>query len=186
MLLVTTADTEKDLQGILTLQKENLAHRLPEDEINSQGFVTVDHTFEQLQKMNAIEKHIIAKDNDKVVGYILAMTENSKQDIPILLPMFQMFDETNYKGKMIANFNYLVVGQVCIAKAYRGRGVFDHCYAAYKKLYRGKYDFVITEIAVANTRSLHAHKRIGFEEVHRYTSPDSVEWAIVLWDWSEN
>ncbi|HEV8504803.1 MAG TPA: hypothetical protein VGQ53_05370 [Chitinophagaceae bacterium] len=61
MIVYTTADSKNDLQGILDLQKQNLAAGLPLDEIQSQGFVTVDHSYEQLQKLNDYEKHVIAK-----------------------------------------------------------------------------------------------------------------------------
>ena len=43
--------------------------------------------------MNNIEKHVVAKDGEKVIGYVLAMTEESKFDIPMLLPMFDFFSE---------------------------------------------------------------------------------------------
>ena len=75
-----------------------------------------------------------------------------------------------------------MVGQVCIDKAWRGLGVLDHCYAAYKEHYRSKYDFAITEIASRNVRSLKAHKRIGFKEINTYVS-DNTNWSVVLWDW---
>jgi len=46
-----------------------------------------------------------------------------------------------------------------------------------------KFDFAITEIDNRNQRSLNAHKRIGFREIHRYNSADKTEWVIVVWDW---
>lgn len=183
MIIYTTADSKSDLEGILSLQRENLAQGLTPDEIKSQGFVTVSHSYDQLKKMNDHEKHIIAKADDKVVAYLLAMTQHSKSDIPILLPMFEVFDAISYKGKKITDCNYLVVGQVCIDKAYRGQGLFDNCYAAYKKYFSQKYDFAITEIASTNPRSLNAHKRVGFQEVDSYVDPDKTKWIVVVWDW---
>jgi ribosomal protein S18 acetylase RimI-like enzyme len=186
MIIYKTADTQNELEGILSLQKINLTERLTTDEVQSQGFVTVNHTYEQLKKLNDYEKHIIAKDGDKVIGYTLAMTQNSKSDIPILIPMFNLFNEVVYAGKKITDYTYIVVGQVCVAKEYRGQGIVDNCYAAYKKHYRTKYDFAITEIASTNVRSLNAHYRIGFKEIETYEDPDSTKWVIVLWDWKNN
>lgn len=181
-----SATSNQDLLGILTLQKKNLAGQLDAAEIRSQGFVTVDHSYEQLEKLNAIEQHIIARDGDKVIGYILAMTSCSRHDIPVLVPMFEQFDSIGYKGKKIIDFRYMVVGQVCVDKAYRGRGVFDNCYSKYREQFSPDYDFAITEIALSNQRSLHAHFRVGFRELHRYTGPDQTEWIIVIWEWNEN
>lgn len=183
MIDYTVSNTEEDLFGILNLQKENLPAALTREEIESQGFVTVSHTFENLKKLNDIEKHIIAKVEDKVVAYILAMTEQSKFDIPILVPMFDAFSSISYANKLISGYKYMVVGQICIDKHYRGQGILERCYATYKNSFADSYDFAITEIAGTNLRSLRAHKRIGFHEVHRYVSSDQTEWHIVLWDW---
>lgn len=184
MIIFETANNAADLQGILALQKLNLKDNLTPEERKDQGFLTVAHSFDQLSRMNETEKHIIAKDKDKVIGYLLAMTEESKADIPVLIPMFTLFNETFLHEKPIAGYHYIVIGQACIDKAYRGQGVFDGCYDMYKKNHAHTYDFAITEIAASNTRSLTAHKRIGFKELKTYTSPEHTEWVIVAWDWS--
>jgi predicted GNAT superfamily acetyltransferase len=125
----------------------------------------------------------VAKEGDRIVAYLLAMTQRSKSAIPVLIPMFEMFDELFYNGKRIADQEYIVVGQVCIDKSYRGKGILDRCYASYKDHYSKKYSFAITEIATDNTRSLAAHKRVGFEKVQTYAAPDGVAWEIVVWNW---
>jgi len=183
MITYAISKTDKDLAGILDLQKQNLAQRLTQNEIESQGFVTVNHTLEDLRKLSSYEQHLIIKDDDTIVGYLLAMTKNSKRDIPILIPMFDIFNKIRYKQKLVSEYNYLVVGQVCIAKNYRGRGLLDECYKAYKKQFKEKYDFAITEIALTNQRSINAHRRIGFSEIHRYTDMNNTEWSVVVWDW---
>ncbi len=165
------------------MQKSNLAQGLSVTEVQSQGFVTVNHSYEQLKKLNDIEKHVIAKDDEKVIAYALAMTQRSKHDILILLPMFDAFDKIIYKGKKVNEYHYIVVGQVCVDKSFRGKGIFDKCYSAYKEYYKDRYDFAITEIAVTNTRSLQAHRRIGFKEINSYVAPDNTEWIVVVWDW---
>ncbi len=133
--------------------------------------------------MNAIEKHVIARNGERVVAYLLAMTKESRNLVPVLAPMFAMFDETRYSDKPVSEMNYIVVGQVCVDKQYRGKGVLDRCYEEYRKRFHSKYDCAVTEIAATNPRSLKAHRRIGFDEIRRYSAPDGVEWSIVLWDW---
>ena len=183
MLIYTTAHSDQDLAGILELQKKNLPTYLPREEIDSQGFVTVNHSPGELQQLHAIEPSLIVKDGDKIVGYALAMTEASKTIIPVLVPMFDIFNNIMYKGKAISSYRYIVVGQVCIDKAYRGQGVFDDCYKAYKATFGSKYDFAITEISTKNKRSLNAHQRAGFRSIHTYAVPGGDEWDIVLWAW---
>lgn len=184
MIHYTKAITDADLNGILQLQKENLPNALTEEEIRSQGFVTVVHEFETLKNLNETEAHVIAKDGDAIVAYLLCMTGKAKDNVPVLKPMFELFGEIPFADKRIADFHYLVVGQVCVAKAYRGKGLLDSCYEYYKNNFKAKYDFAITEIDANNTRSLKAHNRIGFDKIHRFKEKDGVDWIVVLWDWN--
>ena len=68
MIQITHASSTEDLLGILALQLENHLNTLSTEEKESQGFVTVRHTLEQLEEMNKIAPHIIAKIEDEVVG----------------------------------------------------------------------------------------------------------------------
>jgi hypothetical protein len=183
MLTFTTSGSDKELLGILALQRSNLPENLSEDEMKSQGFVTVIHDLAGLKKMNELERHVIAKDDEKIVAYLLAMTSASAADIPVLIPMFEMFGRIEYGGRAVSEYKYIVVGQVCVGKGYRGQGVLDHCYAEYRRRMQGRYDFAITEISTRNTRSIQAHKRIGFTEVHTYKAPDGEDWSVVVWQW---
>lgn len=182
MITFAPAETREDLLGILDLQRANLATNLSPEEIAAQGFVTVVHTLHDLSELNNAERHIVAKDADCIIGYLLAMTQSAKSAIPVLIPMFEAFDVVQFKNKAIKEYTYIVVGQVCVDKQFRGQGIIDKCYAAYKAHFAKKYDFAITEIASINLRSRNAHKRIGFKEIQAYTA-GNIEWIIVIWDW---
>lgn len=183
MITYTLAKNKIDLEGIYALQKANLRKDLSEQEIESDGFVTVDHTWETLKKLNSIEPHIIAKEDEKIIGYVLAMTKKSRFDIPIIFPMFAEFQKITYEGKVVADYDYMVVGQACIHKDYRGEGIIENCFHLYKKTFSNRYDFSITEIAMTNRRSRNAHKKVGFKEIHSYKDSNQIEWVIVVWDW---
>ncbi len=174
------ADSLQDLEGILVLQRQNLATSLTSLD---QGFVTVVHSINELQKMNNYSQHIIAKDGERVIAYLLAMTFACKEDVPVLLPMFEQFEKITYKNKKLSTYNYLVVGQVCVADGYRGKGILNQCYALYKDTHSVNYDFAITEIATRNITSIKAHQKIGFQEIIRFTDSLPEEWSIVVWDW---
>lgn len=176
-------ETEAELRGILDLQKQNLLSQISEEERNDQGFVTVQHSLDQLQLMHRIESHVIAKDEEKVIGYILAMTKESKDLVPILVPMFEQFDRLIFGEKLLSDYNYMVIGQICVDKSYRGQGIFDKMYELYRSTFSDRYDFAITEIALSNLRSLKAHQRLGFRIIHEFN--DSTQnWAIVLLNWN--
>ncbi len=182
MIEYKRVNTEKELHQLLELQKRNLKSNLSELEIASQGFVTVHHSFEVIYGMHLIEPSVIAKNGDEVISYVIAMTEASKDKIPVLIPMFEVFNEITFHGKKISEYNYIVVGQVCVDYKYRGLKIFDNVYAYYKETFKEKYSFAITEIALENKRSLNAHSRIGFNVVHEFKDAYGIEWAVVLWE----
>lgn len=147
MITYTTSKTDKDLSDIINLQRENLPAQLTEEEMQNQGFVTVSHTLKILKEMHAFAPNIIIKDENKIVGYLLAMTKLSGSAIPILIPMFELLGKIFFRDKIISEYHFLVVGQVCIQQGYRGLGLLDEAYKAYKNYFKSKFDFAITEIA---------------------------------------
>lgn len=181
-ILFKLTESDAELQGIIELQKANLLTEISESEKSEQGFVTVQHSIDQLRLMHDLEPHVIAVDGGKVIGYILAMTKESKNLVPVLVPMFEQFDRLIFEEKCLSAFDYMVIGQICVDKGYRDQGVFDKMYELYRSTFSSRYDFAITEIALSNFRSLKAHQRVGFRTIHEFK--DSTQnWAIVLLDW---
>jgi RimJ/RimL family protein N-acetyltransferase len=74
------------------------------------------------------------------------------------------------------------MGQICVAKEYRGKDFVNELYEHHKKNYQSQFDLFITEISTRNHRSLRAHEKIGFETIHIHQDHLD-EWAIVGWDW---
>lgn len=173
----------EDIHQILELQRVNLPENISSEELEDQGFVTVRHTLDLLSDMNAAEPQIIAKDGDRVVGYALVMLASFAQRVPVLIPMFELLDSLSYNGRKLADCTYYVVGQVCVAKSHRGQAVFDGMYEQHRRQMSDRYDYLITEVATRNRRSLRAHARVGFRTIHQFTAPDGEEWDIILWDW---
>lgn len=172
----TRASSEEELYQILEIQQQNMVKGLSQDEVLKEGFITVGHTFDILQKMNAACPHIIAKEEGKVVGYALVMLRAFRNEIPILRPMFDTADA------LLPNVNYVTMGQICIAKSHRKQGVFKGMYHYYRQQLKDDFDCLFTEVATANQRSLQAHRAVGFE-VLKTQITDGVSWELVNWDW---
>ncbi len=179
----TVITTDDEIEQVLALQQRNLNKNISAETAQNQGFVTVVHNFDLLSRMNAAEGQIIAKDGAKVVGYALVMPTSFQDDIPVLKAMFEMLDNLSYEGKLIKDYAYYAMGQICVAEEYRGMGVFDGLYALHKERLGGKYDLCVTEIAKRNTRSMAAHQRVGFQVIHEYFDTTYPElWEVVLLD----
>ena len=183
MVHFSLSQSTADLEGILSLQQENLSTILSQEEKDKQGFVTIQHNLDQLQSMHSVAPHVLAKEKDQVVGYVLAMTLASREVVPLMVPLFENFDQSEIGGKKVTDYNPMVVGQVCVGKSQRGTGLFDKLYTEYREQYADTHDFAITSVALSNYRSLAAHQRVGFKILH--TFQDSLHpWAIVCWDWN--
>jgi len=182
MVQYVTAQNDIDLQGILDLQQANLARHISMQEALEQGFVTVEHDLDLLRAMNLPHPHIIAKAAGKVVGYALIMLPSLKHTVPVLFDMFGEIENIVHKDKNIMSYDYFVMGQVCVAKEYRGQGVFAGLYQTLQSKMAPYYSLVVTEVAFRNTRSMHAHKKVGFKVVKDYFSDSGEHWAIVVWD----
>lgn len=172
------AETNIELNQILELQKDNYPTSVSEEERIKEGFVTVRHDFELLKMMNNKCPHILAMHNEKVIGYALCMLKEFKDEIEVLKPMFQQI-----KNCLKSNQTYIVMGQICIDKNYRKKGIFRGLYNFMKQELSTQYSLIITEVDVVNTRSLEAHYAIGFKPLHIYNS-NNQEWALIFWDWS--
>ncbi|MBX9782727.1 MAG: GNAT family N-acetyltransferase [Chitinophagaceae bacterium] len=182
MLTAKPAETEKELLQILQLQQQYLAGHNSSEEEKEQGFVTVHHTLQKLKQLHALAPSVIVKDKDEVIAYALVMLNKAGDLIPELFSMFQMLKTLSYRDKLLSAYSYYVMGQICVDKPYRGQGVFQMLYDKHKKLMQPHYDFVLTEIATRNTRSIRAHEKVGFELLHRFKD-EKEEWDVVIWNW---
>lgn len=175
------ASTKQDFEQILDLQRQNLYTLLSKEDQEKQGFVFAEHTMELLQTLSMDLPQIVAIYEEKVVGYNLAMTASMKEVLPSITPMFNAFETCFFNHKPLKDYNYIVGGQVCVDKDFRGHGLLSQLYWETKDQVDITYEACVTEISTRNVRSLKVHQRLGFEVVGTYH--DGVEqWNIVAWD----
>ena len=174
MISYKQASTRRELEQILQLQQKNLIKSLSAQEREKEGFLTVEHNFPLLKEMNDVCGHIIAVDHGDVVGYALCMHPKFGQSIDVLKPMFVEINKI-VEGKS----NYMVMGQICVAKEYRGKGIFQNLYQTMKNRLPKGFDGIITEVNVKNIRSMNAHRAIGFKVLKEYSSADTV-WSLIV------
>jgi ribosomal protein S18 acetylase RimI-like enzyme len=178
---ITVSLEASDIDQILELQDKNHYTKIDADTAKDQGFVYVRHTKDILLNMSKPYGHVVAKLNDKVVGYALVMLKSYGNMVPELLSMFDLIDNLNYHSKLISKYNYVVMGQICIDESARGLGIFDALYKKMASYLKEDFDIIVTEIADRNTRSLRAHQRVGFEDIYQYYEASTGEtWHVVV------
>ncbi|MBO0321256.1 GNAT family N-acetyltransferase [Muricauda sp. CAU 1633] len=174
MIYCKQASSDQELEQILSLQQENLIKSLSAEDKEKEGFLTVEHSMEILKAMNEKCGHIIAVDNGDVVGYALCMHSIFADSIAVLRPMF-----TEIKKVIQNQDNYMVMGQICVAKSHRGKGIFRNLYLTMKNRLPEGFDTIITEVDGKNKRSLSAHAAVGFKTLKVYPSDDK-EWHLII------
>ena len=163
-----------ELEQILELQKQNIPEAISPEEKAKEGFVTVHHELDILTRMNDVCSHVIAVSDNRVVGYALCMHPQFEQEIAVLRPMF-----IEIKKHLSPDTSFLVMGQICIEKAFRKQGIFRGLYKHMQEVTRTHFDVIITEVDLKNLRSLHAHYAVGFEPLASYRSGGQ-DWELIV------
>lgn len=175
--------TDEELQQIYSLNQLNLKSGLSEEERKQEGFVTWLYSLDLLKKLHLLSPSVICKDGNHLAGYALTTLRESLTFHADLDNMIKSIDPLIYKGKQLKEYSYYCMGQICIDKAYRGKGIVELLYQKHKLEYGKQFDLLVTEISTSNTRSIKAHERIGFKTIH--THIDKLDtWNVVVWDWT--
>ncbi len=179
MIEVTRASSMEDILQMKALQSQNLRQNISDEEARAQGFLTATYSEAYFKEMHDAAPAIVAKDGDRVVGYALVATQAVRQGHDLVEGLFNSIDECMYDGKLLSAQKYVVVGQLCVAKEYRGMQLVDRMYQHFAESMYPGYQYVVTDVDVDNTRSLRAHERSGFEVIGTLEYGGK-KWNIVL------
>ena len=182
-IVFEAASTDQQFEQILALQRLNLFSVISEEEQAHQGFVFAEHTLPLLKKMAAHLPQVVALSDGRVVGYNLAMTSSMKNEMPRLVPMFEQFERSQYRGRPLSEYTFMVGGQVCVDKDFRGQGLLSRLYHETRNRLPPGYQLwlCVTEVAARNVVSLKAHEKMGFEVASTYHDGKEL-WYVVVWD----
>lgn len=182
MISVGVASSTQHFEQILDLQRRYHASVLSSDTQEREGFVFAQHSVPLLRRMaDELPQAIAVSDGNVMAGYCLALSLSLRDELPSLAPMFDQFSRCTYHGRPLPDFRFFVGGQVCVDRAYRGRGLLARLYEQLRQSAPRTYDLCVTEIAARNQVSVRAHERMGFEAISTY-SDGTETWTIVAWD----
>ena len=158
-----------DYPGICELAAANYEQNLsPTD--RQQGFISAKYTLQQIANIASDLGIIVARDNNRVVGFACASRLNADDQPSIVKNMIAEFDRIGFQGRPLADYKIFLYGPACLGLAYRGRGLLRELYQGVKRAVTGKYDLGSAFVDEDNPRSLKAHaKSLGMSEVGRFT-----------------
>ena len=182
MVSYLAATTEKHLGAILKLQQANLPKNISAKEAQQQGFVTVEHNIEILRAMNAQYGHQIALIDDELAAYALVMLRDFSRSVPVLWPFFERLEHLEWQGKKLSEMAYFVMGQLCVAKPFRGLGVSKGLYCHLGQRMKNDFQLMVTEVSSKNKPSIIAHEKAGFELIYQYHEDNDEYWDVLVRD----
>jgi ribosomal protein S18 acetylase RimI-like enzyme len=185
VITIKPVSSKEELRQIKALQDRNLRKNLAPGEAESEGFLSAEYSIELLEKMHEQKPSIIAVDGDAVVGYALVTLKAVSHLHPLLDDLFNTIDKTMFNSQLLVNTKYVVVGQLCVSKEYRGRNLVQGMYNEFRQQLINEFDYCITDVAEANPRSLKAHLGSGFKVIDQL-GYGGIKWNIVLWDWKSD
>lgn len=153
-----------DYPDIIALHRQNLFSNLSEQE-RQNGFLSIDFKDNsQLAAINEDVAVIVAVQENTVVGYVCATSQEYSQQIPLLKYMMSLYPETMFQRQPLSNYRSFSYGPVCVADAYRGTGILQGLFQALLAQIPTRYNAGVCFLAKDNPRSLRAHtQKLGME-----------------------
>jgi ribosomal protein S18 acetylase RimI-like enzyme len=207
MLSTKLVSTPEELDQIAHLNSLNLVTNISPEDKAKNGFVTWSYPAEDLRALHEIAPSVIAVDDApesalggpgadgnaayttreadsglKVIGFALTLVKESLPAFPRMQGTLEHLSKVVYEGKPLDLYRFYLMGQICVAENYRGKGVVGMLYQFHREHFAGKFDLLVTEISTSNLRSQKAHEKVGFKTINTYRD-SSDEWNVVVWDW---
>jgi len=156
MALVFRRLSEEDYAGVLALQEANLYDSLSAA-ARRDGFLSARFSREQFARMDRDVGVLVARDAERVVGYLCASGVELNRQFPLLVAMIERYGEVSFHGRALADQKTFVYGPVCVDRAHRGRGVLRGLFRTLQRELGGGFDAGVAFVAEDNQRSLAAH-----------------------------
>jgi hypothetical protein len=150
--------TDRDIQGILQLQSQNLYANLSTEEL-ADGFVMTPFAADLVRVLINQAGGFVAESEDKIVGYLLAGTWDFYAQWEIFRLMISRLPELEFQGRKIDVDRSFQYGPICIDRTLRGSGIFPQLFAKMKVSFAPSFPIGVTFINQLNQRSLIAHTR---------------------------
>ena len=143
-----------DASAVLALQDANQRDTTA---LPQQGFLSARLDAGQLAEIARDLAVMVAIEGDAMAGYLCAAHAELGARIPVVAAMLEQLPRVSFLGRPLSGQRTFVYGPVCVAQAWRGRGVLRGLYDALRREIAGDYDAGVLFVAKDNPHSLHAH-----------------------------
>lgn len=158
---------QADFEKIVELQDKNLVVNLSDGQ-KSDGFLSGSFTAEQFSRMNDDLCIAVSCENSELLGFLGASTVDYNRPFGLPSAMIARYPLVSYRGRTLDRWRSYISGPVCVASEQRGKGIFAGLYEQVYRLLPADYELTVTLVALANPRSIQAHKKLGLESVDEF------------------
>ena len=172
---------QNDMQGALELLQSQHRDNLSDSE-KQDGFISVRFTMETLNEMTDNGITVVAVADDITAGVLSAQScDYNLRSIPLAAKLIEACHGLTFQNEDIELDRAIICGPVCVAKDFRGQGIFEKMYDVFKVEARDSYDLGLTLIARTNPRSLRAHEKIGYKNLISFDFDSRTYDALAMW-----
>lgn len=169
-----------DYVQILDLQSANYVGNLTEAE-RQQGFLSAQFTAEQTALIAEDLGTTVALVGGQIAGFVCAFRKEFPTGSPVIAQMLSSYDTLRFEDRPLSSFASYIYGPVCIARAYRGRGLLRGLYETQRSGLAGKFDIGVAFVSRSNPHSLSAHtKGLAMSEAGDFTALGNVYAALAF------
>lgn len=159
---------DTDINGILTLQEQNLYANLAPTELDG-GFVMTPLTSDLLQILLDRSGIFVAEEQGKIIGYLCAADWDFFARWEIFRVMMSRLPALKFADIPMTVADSFQYGPVCIDRVFRSNGILTSLFTKMRSSFAPKFPIGITFINKLNQRSFVAHTRkLDFEVVDEF------------------
>lgn len=122
-----------------------------------QGFLTGHFTAARFAEIAQSLALIVADDGGTPGGFMCATQTQDARSRPIIAALLAACATIEFQDKLFGRWRTFIYGPVCVAEAYRGRGVLKGLFAALKPEVTHRFEVGVGFVDQANPGSLRAH-----------------------------
>ena len=169
-----------DIDDVLELHYRYQVDSIAEED-KEDGFVTTAFTKEQLSSLINDERGLfIARDETKVVAYVMAASWQFWSLWPMFAHMVKSLPDLEYLGQRLSVDNSYQYGPVCIDKSARGSGLLEDIFDFAREHMSKRFPVLVTFINKTNPRSYEAHTRkLGLEVIQEFEFNNNFYYELV-------
>lgn len=164
-----------DIDGVLELHYKYQVDSIKEED-KKDGFVTTPFTKEELSVLKELSVLItqesglfIAKEDGKVLAYVMAASWQFWSVWPMFAFMIQDLPNLEYLGQSLSTKNSYQYGPVCIDKSVRGSGMLEKIFDFAREEMSKKFPILVTFVNKINPKSYEAHTRkLGLQVIQEF------------------